>query len=182
MGDPKKPRKKYLLGKPKKLWNKQLLIEELKLVGEYGLRNKRELWIAKSILKKIKYRARALLALPPEKRIQEEVAFKQRLYKAGFIADPDVPLDAILSLDVRAILERRLQTLVYRKGLARTIYEARQMVVHGHIAVDGRVIRSPGFLVPRDLEDKITYSITSPFLKRLLAQVMGQQGGGQTAS
>ncbi len=168
MGDPKKPKKKYIEGKPKKLWNKQLLMEELQLVGEYGLRNKRELWLAKTILRKIKHRARALLALPIDVRVQEEKVFKEKLYRMGFIHDIDVPLDAILSLDVRTILERRLQTLIYRKGLARSIYEARQLITHRHIAINGRIINAPGFLVPRDLEDKITYAPTSPLYKRLV--------------
>jgi len=67
-----------------------------------------------------------------------------------------VPLDRILSLDVRAILERRLQTLVFRMGLAKSIHHARQLVTHGHVLVAGRRVTSPGFLVPRELEDKIT--------------------------
>jgi small subunit ribosomal protein S4 len=74
----------------------------------------------------------------------------------GLIEDPNVPLDRILSLDVRAVLERRLQTIVYRLGLAKSIHHARQLIVHGHIAVAGRRVTSPGFLVPRDLEDKIS--------------------------
>jgi len=168
MGDPKKPRKKWIEGKPMKLWNKQLLMEELQLVGEYGLRNKRELWLAKAILKRIKRRAREMLALPPEEREKVEKPFKEKLYKMGFIPDPDVPLDYILGLDVRAILERRLQTLVYRKGLARSIHEARQLIVHRHIAIAGRIVNAPGFLVPRDLEDKITYAPTSPLYERLV--------------
>ncbi len=168
MGDPKKPRKKWIEGKPMKIWNKQLLMEELQLVGEYGLRNKRELWLAKAILKKIKRRAREMLAMPPDVRAKVEAEFKQKLYKMGFIPDPDVPLDYILGLDVRAILERRLQTIVYRKGLARSIHEARQLIVHRHIAINGRIINAPGFLVPRDLEDKISYAPTSPFYKRLI--------------
>ncbi len=167
MGDPKRPKKKWIEGKPMKLWNKQLLVEELQLVGEYGLRNKRELWLAKSILIRIKRRAREMLALPAEERRKVEAPFKEKLYKMGFIPDPDVPLDYILGLDVRAILERRLQTLVYRKGLARSIHEARQLIVHRHIAINGRVVNAPGLLVPRDLEDKITYAPTSPLYKRL---------------
>lgn len=170
MGDPKKPKKKHVPGKPKRLWNRQLLEEELRLLGEYGLRNKRELWIAKALLRGIKHRARALLALPLDQRVALEGEFKERLYKAGFINDLDIPLDAVLSLDVRAILERRLQTIVYRRGLARSIYEARQLVVHGHIAVGGRVTKSPGYLVPRELEDKVYYAPTSPILKRLAQQ------------
>lgn len=168
MGYPGKPKKKWIEGKPMKLWNKALLMEELQLVGEYGLRNKKELWLAKAILRKIKHRARALLAMPLEQREKFEKEFKMKLYKMGFIEDPDVPLDAILALDVRAILERRLQTIVFRKGLARSIHEARQLIVHRHIAVNGRVVNAPGFLVPRDLEDKITYAPTSPFFKRLI--------------
>ncbi|GAB6947472.1 30S ribosomal protein S4 [Vulcanisaeta sp. JCM 16161] len=177
MGDPRKSRKKYLGGKPRRLWNRQLLEEELRLIGEYGLRNKRELWLAKTILREIKHRARSLLSMPAEQRAKLETEFKARLFKAGFIPEQDIPLDAVLSLDVRAILDRRLQTIVYRKGLAKTIYEARQLVTHGHIAVDGRVVKSPGYLVPRELEDRVTYAITSPILKRLMAQPQQAQQG-----
>jgi small subunit ribosomal protein S4 len=156
MGGLKKPKKKYLAGKPKKIWNKQLLLEELQLVGEYGLRNKKELWLARSHLKRITRRARSLLAMTAEERAPLEMPFKERLYKMGFIEDPNVPLDRILSLDVRAVLERRLQTMVYRMGLAKSIHHARQLIVHGHVLVAGRRMTSPGFLVPRELEDKIS--------------------------
>ncbi len=177
MGDPKKSRKKYIGGKPRRLWSRQLLEEELRLIGEYGLRNKRELWLAKTMLREIKHRARSLLSMPAEQRAKLETEFKARLFKAGFIPEQDIPLDAVLSLDVRAILDRRLQTIVYRRGLARTIYEARQLVTHGHIAVDGRVVKSPGYLVPRELEDRVTYAITSPILKRLMTQPQQAQQG-----
>jgi len=162
VGGIRKPRKKYLEGKPKKLWNAELLRQELELVGEYGLRNKRELWLARAILKKIVRRARAMLAMRPEEREKVEKPFKERLYRMGFIDDPDAPLDSILSLDVRAILERRLQTLVYRLGYARTIYQARQLIVHGHVEVNGVRIRSPGYLVPRGLEQSIRVRIPVP--------------------
>ncbi len=156
MGGLKKPKKKYLAGKPKKIWNKQLLLEELQLVGEYGLRNKKELWLARAHLKWIVRRARSLLSMSAEERAPLEMPFKERLYKMGFIEDPNVPLDRILSLDVRAVLERRLQTIVYRMGLAKSIHHARQLIVHGHVLVAGRKVTSPGFLVPRELEDKIS--------------------------
>jgi small subunit ribosomal protein S4 len=156
MGGLKKPKKKYLAGKPKKIWNKQLLLEELQLVGEYGLRNKKELWLARAHLKQTARRARSLLSMTAEERAPLEMPFKERLYKMGFIEDPNVPLDRILSLDVRAVLERRLQTVVYRMGLAKSIHHARQLIVHGHVLVAGRRMTSPGFLVPRELEDKIS--------------------------
>jgi small subunit ribosomal protein S4 len=156
MGGLKKPKKRYLAGKPKKIWNKSLLLEELQLMGEYGLRNKKELWLARARLKWIVRRARSLLSMTAEERAPLEMPFKEKLYKMGFIEDPNVSLDRILSLDVRAVLERRLQTIIYRMGLAKSIYHARQLIVHGHVAVAGRRVTSPGFLVPRELEDKIS--------------------------
>ncbi|GGY49546.1 30S ribosomal protein S4 [Streptomyces omiyaensis] len=47
-------------------------------------------------------------------------------------------------------LERRLDALVLRSGIARTIYQARQMVVHGHIQVNGGKVDKPSFRVRPD--------------------------------
>jgi len=81
MGDPKKPRKKW--ERPGHPWIKARLEEEMRLMGEYGLRNKRELWRAQTLLRKIRARARSLLALPPDVRAKEEEALVNRLYKMG---------------------------------------------------------------------------------------------------
>jgi len=165
MGDPKKPRKKW--EGPTHPWRKDVLLEELELVGEYGLRNKRELWIAKTILRKIRAQARRMLALPPSIRMKEEKALIERLYHIGLLPTTETTLDSILSLTVRDVLERRLQTIIYKKGLASSIYHARQLIVHGHIAINGRRVRSPGYLVSIDEEDKISYYETSPYATRL---------------
>ncbi len=171
MGDPKKPRKKWK--GPSHPWKKEILMEELELVGRYGLRNKRELWIAKTLLRKIRASARRLLALPPEIREKEEKALLQRLYRMGIIPSPDVSLDEVLNLTVESILERRLQTIVYKKGLAKSLYHARQLIVHGHIAIGGVRVTSPGHLVTREEEELVGYAPTSPYYKK---QVEG--GGG----
>ncbi|MGM0396222.1 MAG: 30S ribosomal protein S4 [Bacillota bacterium] len=44
------------------------------------------------------------------------------------------------------ILESRLDNLVYRMGIASSIRQARQMVVHGHIQVNGKKVDIPSFL------------------------------------
>jgi len=162
MGDPRKPRKKW--EGPRHPWRREALIEEMKLLGEYGLRNKRELWIAKTIVRRFRHQARSILALPAEVREQVEKALLHRLYILGLLPE-NATLDDVLSLTVEDLLERRLQTLVYRKGLARTIYQARQLIVHGHIAIGGRRVTSPGYIVRRDEEDLIDYAPTSPFKK-----------------
>ncbi|PLJ76916.1 30S ribosomal protein S4 [Infirmifilum sp. SLHALR2] len=164
MGDPKKSRRKWQ--GPGHPWRKEVLEEEMRLLGEYGLRNKRELWIAKSLLREIRARARKLLALPENQRIPLEKPLVSRLYRMGLLPSEDSTLDEILSLNVRHVLERRLQTIVYRKGLASSIYHARQLITHGHIAIGGRRVRSPGYLVPRDEEDLIGFYPLSPYARR----------------
>ena len=59
------------------------------------------------------------------------------------------------------ILNRRLQTQVYLQGLASTVKQSRQLIIHGHIAIDGAVTRVPGMLVTKLQEKNITYSSTS---------------------
>ncbi len=180
MGDPKKPRKTW--EGPKHPWIKERLVRELELVGKYGLRNKRELWKAETLARYFRHRARKLLALPPEAREKEEKALLSKLYQLGVLPE-NATLDDVLNLTAEHFLERRLQTIVYKKGLARTIYQARQLIVHGHIAIAGRRIRSPGYLVKRDEEDLVDYAPTSPFFWRRLEEQAqaggGQEGGGQ---
>jgi small subunit ribosomal protein S4 len=164
MGDPKKSRRTW--EGPRHPWRKEVLVEESRLLGLYGLRNKRELWKAMSIIRYYRHRARALLAAPPEIREREERALIERLIKLGLLKE-GAKLDNILDLRVDDLLERRLQTVVYRKGLARTIYEARQLIIHGHIAIKGRRIRSPGYLVTVDEEPYVDYYPYSPLTMRV---------------
>ncbi len=162
MGDPRKPRKKWI--GPKHPWRRERLMEEMRLVGEYGLRNKRELWIAQTLIRKFRHQARSLLAVPREFREKQERALLHRLHVLGLLPE-NATLDDVLSLTVEDLLERRLQTIVYRKGLANTIYQARQLIVHGHIAIGGRRVTSPSYLISKEEEDLIDYAPTSPFKK-----------------
>lgn len=159
MGDPKKPKKKY--ESPRFPWRADILQEELKLLGQYGLRNKRELWRTKTLLSKFRSIARALIGKSPEERRKQEEQLLNRLKKYGIIHETAV-LDNVLDLTVEDILERRLQTIVFRKGMAKTIYQARQLITHGHIAIGGRRVTVPGYLVKREEENQITYAQKSP--------------------
>jgi len=159
MGDPKKPKKKYET--PRFPWRSDVLESEIRLLGEYGLRNKRELWRCKTMLSKFRGIARSLFGMPSSKRKILEAQLLNKLKRMGILSENAV-LDDVLDLTVESILERRLQTLVFKKGLAKTIHQARQLIVHGHIAIDGRKVFSPGYLVPKDEEDKIEYAPTSP--------------------
>ncbi len=168
MGDPKRHRKKYVT--PRKPWDKVRLEREAQLVIKYGLRNKRELWRFENILRKYRRVARDLLSkvnLPGKEgeiaRAKANAVIK-KLARIG-VLEENATLDDILNLTVEDFLERRLQTIVYRQGLARTIKQARQLITHGHIAVDGRRVTSPSYIVERDEETKIGFYPNSPFAR-----------------
>ena len=158
MGDPKKQRKKY--DTPRFRWRKDILQEELKLLGQYGLRNKHELWRHKTLLSKTRGIARSLISKTPEERVKMENESLTRLKKLGILQETAV-LDNVLDLSIEDILERRLQTIVFRKGLTRTIFQSRQLITHGHITIDNRRVTIPGYIVPKTEEAQITYSAQS---------------------
>ncbi len=162
MGDIKAPKKKY--SKPKRHWDLALLMQELDILGKYGLRNKRELWKAQSELSRIRKRARALLALPIEVRSARESELLSSLNRLALVGE-NATLDDVLNLKVEDILGRRLQTIVYRKGLAKTTLQARQMIVHRHIIVGDRIVDVPGYWVKRGEDEKVALSADSPLVK-----------------
>ncbi|MGQ9595856.1 MAG: 30S ribosomal protein S4 [Thermoproteota archaeon] len=153
MGDPRRIRSKVL--HPKHPWVKERLSEELLLVGEYGLRNKRELWRAASFLRGIRASARSYLSLTGEERVKRESELISRLYRLGLV-DKDAKLDDVLSLTLSNILERRLQTIIYRRGMFKSIYAARQAIAHGMVRIGDRVVRSPSYFVKRDEEPLVS--------------------------
>lgn len=157
MGDPRKPRKKW--ERPGHPWIRERLVRELELVGKYGLRNKRELWRAQTILRELRRKAKALLSLPIDIRAVEERKIVTKLYNMGLLEFENAVLEDILGLDVEHVLERRLQTIVFKKGLAKSIHHARQLITHGHIAIGGRRVTSPGYLVSRSEENLITLTL-----------------------
>ena len=154
MGDIKKPRKKY--EPPFQAWDKSRLETESKLVKTYALKNKRELYIAQTFLRKKRRTARHLLALPLEERLQRERELLDSLVTIGLV-NKTATLDAVLGLTEEALLERRLQTIAWRKGLANTPAQARQFIVHGHVAVNAHRVNAPGYLVSLDEEKSVAY-------------------------
>jgi len=156
MGDPKRQRKKYET--PRNPWSPDALSEELRLIGEYGLRNKKELWRAAAELRKYRKLARSLFTASGEARAAEEARLLQHLNRLGLLHEGPT-LDDVLRLSVRDFLERRLQTAVHRLGLAKTQHQARQFIVHGHVLVGDRKVRSPSYHLKKDEDEKIRLTL-----------------------
>lgn len=149
MGDPKKHRRKY--DKPLRPWDQKRIEEEIDILKKYGLRRKNEIYRAESILRNFRRNARKLAAKKNERQEKELIA---KLCRLGLI-EKDASLDDILELKLENVLERRLQTVIFRKGFAKTLKQSRQFIVHGHVKVNKVRIKWPSLIVPKDFEGSI---------------------------
>ena len=162
MGDPRRLKKKFK--KPKRPFEKERIMEELEFLGKFGLRNKREFWKSKTMLGNWRKLARQSRRLTKEKAIEAQQELIKKLSKLGIIGS-EAEFEDILLLTVEDVLKRRLQTLVFEKGLASTVHQARQQIVHGHIQVLGKKIDAPSYIVKIKEEDFIDFTPSSPLSK-----------------
>jgi len=156
----KRQRKKYL--RPSHPWEKERMDAEDKLLRQYGLRRKEEIWRTQTLLRNFRRQARHLLAASGPQAELESKQLLVRLRRLGLVSE-GATLDDVLGLNIENLLERRLQTLIHRKGLAKTPQQARQLVLHGHIAIAGKQVSVPSYLVPLEEEGAIGYVAGSTF-------------------
>lgn len=162
MGDPKRQKKKYQ--KPSHPWQKVRIDEEKKLMKDYGLSNKKELWKMNSLLRNFKNQAKKLTMSSSAHLEKQKKDIFNRLSAYGLMKGT-VTLDEILSLTANDLLERRLQTIVFRKGFARTMDQARQFIIHKHVMINNKKISSPSYMVKLSEEATIVFSPTSTLSK-----------------
>lgn len=154
MGSPKRNRKKF--EKPKERWNLERIKTDNALINEYGLKNMKELWKVQTEVSRIRRNVRELLSASGTESENVRERIIGRLTKLG-IATQSTTLDNLLDLKENNILDRRLQTIVFRRGMARSAKQARQITVHGFIAINGRRVNRPGYMVDVEAEKGISY-------------------------
>jgi len=164
MGDPKTPRRVWK--KPKRPLNYDLMMDELKTLGTFGLKTKKELWKTQTELSRVRLQARSLLALRQEERERKEPILIQSLSKIGLV-DQNSTLDDVLNLQVNDLLSRRLQTMAQRILFFKTPYQARQAIVHGHVMIGDGVVTIPSYIVKTEEEAKIRLIPESRFNETL---------------
>ncbi|VDC06746.1 unnamed protein product [Peniophora sp. CBMAI 1063] len=185
---PRKHSKTYKV--PRRPFEAPRLDMELKLAGEYGLRNKREIWRIALILSKIRRAARELLKLDDKdpKRLFEGNALIRRLVRIGVLDETRMRLDYVLALKIEDFLERRLQTQVFKSGLAKSIHHARVLIRQRHIRVGKQIVNVPSFVVRLDSQKHIDFALNSPYgggrpgrvkRKRAAAAAKKEEGGDE---
>merc|ERR1711957_701980 len=174
--------------KPKRPFEKERLDAEMKIIGEYGLKNKREVWRVQYALAKIRTAARQLLTLDEknEQRIFAGDALLRRMIRLGLLAENEKKLDYVLGLTTAKIMERRLQTKVFKLGLAKSIHHARCLIRQRHIRVGKQICDIPSFIVKVDSEKHVDFALTSPFgggpAGRVRRKRAAKGGGGGDAA
>ena len=161
MGHPKFSRPKY--DTPPHPWKADRIEEEHAIKANHGLKSMTEIWKAKSALRRMRRQAMKLIGRVDTTEghySREKDAMLSSLYRKGLITS-DAILDDILSLSAEDILNRRLQAQVYYKGLACSMKQARQLVVHGQICIGNQKITIPSYPVSRDEEEHIKYHSSS---------------------
>merc|ERR1711879_750007 len=170
--------------KPKRPFEKERLDAEMKIIGEYGLKNKREVWRTQYALSRIRTAARTLLTLDEkdEARIFQGEALLRRMTRLGLLLENERKLDYVLGLTTAKIMERRLQTKVFKLGLAKSIHHARCLIRQRHIRVGKQICNIPSFVVRLDSEKHVDFALTSPFgggrPGRVRRKRMNTKGGG----
>lgn len=143
------------------------IASEHSLVGRYGLKNKEELWRAESELRSFRREARKLLGQEQQgEDAAEGGEFLSRLQRIGILGGQE-GLDDVLALEVTDLLERRLQTVAYRKGVGNTPKQARQFISHGHVTVDDRRVTIPSYKINVTEEDSVSFDENSPLADEL---------------
>ena len=164
MGDPKFSRRSY--DTPSHPWQGERIKAEVVLVNQYGLKNKTEVWKAQTIIRNFRGQSRELQARLRGGEAQAKIESEALIAKCGrmgLLPMEGATLNDILTLNEENILARRLQTIVFEKGMASTVGQARQMIVHGHIFMNGHRVTVPGYIVTRKEESSIMYDPASPF-------------------
>ena len=168
---------------PRRPFEKERFDSELRLCGIYGLRCKREVYRVHYALSKLRKRARFLLTLEEndERRVFEGGAMLRRLHRLGVLPEDKNELDYVLSLKHEDFLERRLQTVVFKSKLARSIHHARVLILQRHIRVGKQLVNVPSFMVRRDSEGHVDHSFNSSLLPGRMGRVKRQKARSKSS-
>jgi small subunit ribosomal protein S4 len=161
MGQPKLRKRTY--STPTHPWQKERIEEEKALLNEFGLKNKEEIWKVGSKLRKYARQAKTLIALNTPQAEIEITQLVSKLKALGLIGET-AKLEDVLTITLKDILNRRLQTILYKKKLAKSIRQARQFIIHHHVFIGDKKITSPAYLVSKNEEPQVNFAPNSPFI------------------
>tara|TARA_B110000003_G_scaffold266922_1_gene294527 strand:- start:434 stop:1114 length:681 start_codon:yes stop_codon:yes gene_type:complete len=166
MGDPKFARSKTQT--PTHPWKQARIDEEHALKEKYGLKKvggMKEIWREKSSLRRHRNQAMKLIGRVDTSEghfAREKTDLVNSLCRQGLLVD-GASIDDVLQINVEHMLSRRLQSVVYYRGLAPSMRAARNMIVHGHISIGEQKMTVPGYHIRKIEEEELNYSSNSVY-------------------
>lgn len=167
MGDPKFARSKTQT--PTHPWKQARIDEEHALKEKYGLKKiggMKEIWREKSALRRHRNQAMKLIGRVDTTEghfAREKTDMIDSLCRKGLLVE-GASLDDVLQINVEHMLSRRLQSVVYYRGLAPSMRAARNMIVHGHISIGEQRMTVPGYHIKKKEEEMLNYSSNSVYI------------------
>jgi|TARA_B000000475_G_scaffold264119_1_gene251325 small subunit ribosomal protein S4 len=166
MGDPKFARSKTQT--PTHPWKQARIDEEHALKEKYGLKKvggMKEIWREKSSLRRHRNQAMKLIGRVDTSEghfAREKTDLVNSLCRQGLLVE-GASIDDVLQINVEHMLSRRLQSVVYYRGLAPSMRAARNMIVHGHISIGEQKMTVPGYHIRKMEEEELNYSSNSVY-------------------
>ena len=166
MGDPKFARSKTQT--PTHPWKQARIDEEHALKEKYGLKKvggMKEIWREKSSLRRHRNQAMKLIGRVDTSEghfAREKIDLVNSLCRQGLLVE-GASIDDVLQINVEHMLSRRLQSVVYYRGLAPSMRAARNMIVHGHISIGEQKMTVPGYHIRKHEEENLNYSSNSVY-------------------
>lgn len=166
MGEPKFSRARTQT--PTHPWKQARIDEEHDLKERYGLKKvggMREIWKEKSALRRHRNQAMKLIGRVDSSEghyAKEKEQMLESLFRKGLL-QTGADIGDVLEINVEHMLSRRLQSVVYYKGLAPSMRASRNLIVHGHICIGEQRMTVPGYHILKEEEDSLQYSTNSPF-------------------
>ena len=166
MGDPKFARSKTQT--PTHPWKQARIDEEHALKEKYGLKKvggMKEIWREKSSLRRHRNQAMKLIGRVDTSEghfAREKTDLVNSLCRQGLLVD-GASIDDVLQINVEHMISRRLQSVVYYRGLAPSMRAARNMIVHGHISIGEQKMTVPGYHIRKLEEEDLNYASNSVY-------------------
>ena len=167
MGDPKFSRSKTQT--PTHPWRQARIDEEHALKEKYGLKKTggmREIWRERTSLRRYRNQAMKLIGRVDTSEghfAKEKEQLISSLTRKGLLPE-GASVGDVLQIDIDQMLSRRLQSVVYRRGLAPTMRSSRQLIMHGHISIGEQKMTVPGYHILKEEEEMLQYNSNSPFM------------------
>jgi small subunit ribosomal protein S4 len=155
---PKRNRRKF--SRPRKIYDITLIKDENGLITKYGLKSRREVWKASFAIEKMRNIAKTLITASDDKKEEFIERQKAKGFEINSIAD-------VLALSKEDYLKRRLESVVVKKGFAKTHNQARQLITHKHIKIGNQIINSPSHLTTLEEEKNLTSDIVIPIKEEI---------------